>query len=78
MRDEDTTDLPLVYRSECWPVRKQDKKRIIIITAEISLLRKIAGISRLQKIRNAGIRQHMDRNNSARQSRSKKTSMVST
>ena len=36
-------------------MRKQDEKRIL--TAEMSWLRKIAGISRLQKVRNDGISQ---------------------
>ena len=44
-----------LYGSECWTMRKQDEKRIL--TAEMSWLRKIAGISRLQKIRNDDIRQ---------------------
>ena len=38
-------------------MRKQDEKRIL--TAEMSWLRKIAGISRLQKIRNDDIRQSL-------------------
>ena len=45
-----------LYGSECWTMRKQDEKRIL--TAEMSWLRKIAGIiSRLQKIRNNDMRQ---------------------
>jgi len=44
-----------LYGSECWTMRKQDEKRIL--TREMSWLRKIAGISRLQKIRNDDIRQ---------------------
>ena len=46
-----------LYGSECWTMRKQDEKRIL--TAEMSWLRKIAGISRLQKIRNDDIRQSL-------------------
>ena len=45
----------LLYGSECWTMRKQDEKRIL--TAEMSWLRKIAGVSRLQRIRNDEIRQ---------------------
>jgi hypothetical protein len=45
----------LLYGSECWTMRKQDEKRIL--TAEMSWLRKIAGVSRLQRIRNDDIRQ---------------------
>ena len=44
-----------LYGSECWTMRKQDEKSIL--TAEMSWLRKIARISRLQKIRNDDIRQ---------------------
>src|SRR5688572_24048918 len=43
--------------SECWTMRKQDEKRIL--TAEMSWLRKIVGISRLQKIRNDDSRQSL-------------------
>src|SRR5688572_20604618 len=43
-----------VYGSECWTMRKQDEKRILI--AEMSWLRKTAEISKLQKIRNYDIR----------------------
>lgn len=40
LRDDDTTYFPVGYRSECWAMRNQDNKRILI--AEMSLQRKIA------------------------------------
>jgi hypothetical protein len=44
----------LLYGSECWTIRKIDEHRILV--AEMSWLRRIAGITRLQKIRNEEIR----------------------
>jgi Reverse transcriptase (RNA-dependent DNA polymerase) len=44
----------LLYGSESWTMRKQDENRVLV--AEMSWLRKIAGISRLQHIRNEEIR----------------------
>ena len=44
-----------ICESECWTMRKQDEKRIR--TAEMSRIRRIAEVSRLQKIRNDDIRQ---------------------
>ena len=45
----------LMYGSECWTMRKQDEKRILV--TEMSWLRKILGVSRLQHIRNDEIRE---------------------
>src|SRR6218665_964957 len=39
----------------CWTIRKQDEKRIL--PAEMSWLRRIAGVTRLHKIRTDDIRQ---------------------
>jgi hypothetical protein len=44
----------LLYGSECWTIRKSDEHRIMV--AEMSWLRRIAGITRLHKIRNEEIR----------------------
>src|SRR6218665_3583019 len=53
--DDDITDFPVAYGSEYCTLRKLDK--IMILTAEMSWLRKIAVITRLQKIGNDDIRQ---------------------
>jgi hypothetical protein len=47
----------LMYGSECWTMRKQDEQRILV--AEMSWLRKILGVSRIQHIRNDDIRKKM-------------------
>ena len=44
----------LIYGSKSWTMRKQDENRVLV--AEMSWLRKISGISRLQHIRNEEIR----------------------
>lgn len=47
----------LLYGSECWTMRKEDERRISV--AEMSWLRKIRGVSRLQHIRNEDIRSQL-------------------
>jgi len=44
-----------LYGSESWTVRKQDGKRNL--TADMSWLRRLDGVTKLQKIRNEDIRQ---------------------
>ena len=44
----------LMYGSECWTMRKEDERRILV--AEMCWLRRILGVSRLQHIRNDDIR----------------------
>lgn len=45
----------LMYGSECWTIRKEDERRILV--AEMCWLRRILGISKLRHIRNDDIRQ---------------------
>jgi hypothetical protein len=47
----------LLYGSECWSLKKTDERKIQ--TAEMSWLRRMIGISRLQRIRNEVIRKHL-------------------
>ena len=47
----------LLYGSECWSLRKTDERKIQ--TAEMSWLRRMIGISRLQRIRNEVIRKRL-------------------
>ena len=44
----------LMYGSECWTMRKEDERKILV--AEMCWIRRILGISRLQHIRNVDIR----------------------
>jgi len=43
-----------VYESECWNLRKQEGSNIL--STEMGWLRKILGVSRLQKVRNETVR----------------------
>ena len=43
-----------LYGSECWTLRKEDEQKILV--AEMSWLRQILGVSRIQRIRNDVIR----------------------
>lgn len=47
----------ILYGSETWVTRKEDEKRLLV--AEMSCLRRILGVSRLQKLRNEDIRQRI-------------------
>ena len=47
----------LLYGSECWSLRKIDERKIQ--TAEMSWLRRMIGVSRLQEIRNEVIRKRL-------------------
>jgi hypothetical protein len=44
----------LMYGSECWTMRKEDERRILVV--KMCWLRRILEISRLQHIRNDDIR----------------------
>ena len=44
----------LMYGSECWTMRKEDERKILV--TEMCWLRRLMGISRLQHIRNDDIR----------------------
>jgi hypothetical protein len=44
----------LMYGSECWTMRKEDERRILV--AEMCRLRRVLGVFRLQHIRNDDIR----------------------
>ena len=44
-----------LYGSECWTLKKEDEQKILV--AEMSWLRQILGISRIQRIRNEVIRE---------------------
>ena len=45
----------MTYGAETWTIKKQDEKRLLV--AEMSCLRQLLGISRIQKIRNTTIRE---------------------
>ena len=46
-----------LYGSECWTLKKEDEQKILV--AEMSWLRLILGISRIQRIRNEVIREKL-------------------
>ena len=46
-----------LYGSECWTLKKEDEPKIRV--AEVSWLREILGISRIQRIRNEVIREKL-------------------
>ena len=48
----------LMYGSETWTLRKEDENRLLVF--EMTCLRKILGVSRLDKIRNTTIRKSLD------------------
>ena len=48
----------LLYGSETWTLRKEDENRLLVF--EMTCLRKILGVSRLDKIRNTTIRKSVD------------------
>ena len=48
----------LMYGSETWTLRKEDENRLLVF--EMTCLRKILGVSRLDKIRNTTIRKSAD------------------
>ena len=48
----------LLYGSECWTLRKQDESKLLV--AEMSWLRQILGVSRMQKFRNINIRKQLN------------------
>ena len=47
----------MLYGAECWSLRKSDEKKILVV--EMSWLRRILGVSRLQRIRNDAIRKRL-------------------
>ena len=47
-----------MYGSETWTLRKEDENRLLVF--EMTCLRKILGVSRLDKIRNTTIRKSLD------------------
>jgi len=47
----------MMYGSECWCLRKEDERRILV--AEMSWLRKILGRSRRDRIRNEVTRKEL-------------------
>src|SRR6218665_2975165 len=47
----------LLYRSECWTLRKEDERRLLV--AEMAWLRRIRGRSRREKIRNEKTREEL-------------------
>lgn len=47
----------LLYGSECWTLRKEDERRLLVV--EMSWLRRIKGISRRDKIRNTTTRREL-------------------
>src|SRR6218665_3503623 len=47
----------LVYGSECWSLRKEDERRLLV--AEMSWLRRIIGRSRREKVRNEQTRKEL-------------------
>ena len=55
----ETLVLPiLLYGSECWTLRKQDENKLLV--TEMSWLRQILGVSRMQKLRNTNIRKQLN------------------
>ena len=48
----------LMYGSETWILKKEDENRLLVF--EMTCLRKILGVSRLDKIRNTTIRKSLD------------------
>ena len=48
----------LMYGSESWTLKKEDENRLLVF--EMTCLRKILGVSRLDKIRNTTIRKSLD------------------
>src|SRR6218665_2206575 len=47
----------LMYGSECWTLRKEDERRILV--AEMAWLRRIRGRSRRERIRNEKTREEL-------------------
>jgi len=47
----------LMYRSECWTLRKEDERRLLV--AEMVWLRRIRGRSRRERIRNEKTREKL-------------------
>jgi len=48
-----------LYGSECWNLRKREESKIL--STEMGWLRKLLGVSRLQKVRNETIRNILER-----------------
>jgi len=46
-----------MYRAECWTLKREDERRIL--AAEINSLRRLFGVSNLEKSRNEEIRQEL-------------------